>query len=108
MIQVQLIEGCPLNSSSSHFWQVRVAEVVDELMTGGVKSRHRANPCQVARDVLVGIQTAATLCINRSYQTSSIHVIEAPDQVTNCTKHINIAYHWIREAVDHLARLCAF
>ncbi len=22
-----------------------------------------------------------------------------PDQVSNCTKHINVAYHWIREAV---------
>ena len=25
--------------------------------------------------------------------TSSIHMIETPYQVTNCTKHINIAYH---------------
>ena len=34
---LQLIELCPLNSSSSQFWRVRVAEVVDELMTEGVK-----------------------------------------------------------------------
>ena len=34
-----------------------MAEVVDELMTGGVKSRHRANPCRGGRDVLVGIPT---------------------------------------------------
>ena len=27
-------------------------------------------------------------------------MIETPDQVTNCTKHINIAYHWIREEVQ--------
>jgi hypothetical protein len=27
--------------------------------------------------------------------TSSIRMIETPDQVTNHTKHINIAYHWI-------------
>ena len=32
--------------------------------------------------------------------TSSIHMIETPDQVTNRTKHINIAYHWIREEVQ--------
>ena len=31
--------------------------------------------------------------------TSSIRMIETPDQVTNRTKHINIAYHWIREEV---------
>src|ERR1700729_1716947 len=31
--------------------------------------------------------------------TSSIHIIETPDQVTNCTKHLNIAYHWICEEV---------
>jgi hypothetical protein len=57
MIQLQLIELCPLNSSSSQFWRVKVAEAVDELMTGGVKSRYRANPCQGGRDVLVGIPT---------------------------------------------------
>jgi hypothetical protein len=57
MIQLQLIKLCPLNSSSSQFWRVRVAEVVDELMTGGVKSRHRANPCRGGRDVLVAIPT---------------------------------------------------
>jgi hypothetical protein len=57
MIQPQLIELHPLNSSSSQFWRVRVAEVVDELMTEGVKLRHRANPCRGGRDVLVGIQT---------------------------------------------------
>ena len=57
MIQLQLIELCPLNSSSSQFWRVRVAEVVDELMTEGVKWRHRANPCWGGRDVLVGIPT---------------------------------------------------
>ena len=34
-----------------------MAEVVDELMTGGVKSRHRANPCRGGRDVLVAIPT---------------------------------------------------
>jgi hypothetical protein len=27
-------------------------------------------------------------------------MIETPDQVTNRTKHINIAYHWIREEVQ--------
>src|SRR5882762_8726277 len=32
--------------------------------------------------------------------TSSIRMIETPDQVTNRTKHINIAYHWIREEVQ--------
>ena len=32
--------------------------------------------------------------------TSSIHMIETPDQVTNHTKHINIAYHWIHEEVQ--------
>src|ERR1700728_4769468 len=32
--------------------------------------------------------------------TSSIHMIETPDQVTNRTKHINIAYHWICEEVQ--------
>ena len=42
-------------------------------------------------------QTATTLCINN---TSSICMIETPDQVTNRTKHINIAYHWIREEVQ--------
>ena len=31
--------------------------------------------------------------------TFSICMIETPDQVTNRTKHINIAYHWIREEV---------
>jgi hypothetical protein len=31
--------------------------------------------------------------------TSSIHMIETPDQVTSCTKHINIVYHWICEEV---------
>jgi hypothetical protein len=35
--------------------------------------------------------------------TSSIHMIETPDQVTNCTKHINIAYHWIHEEVQKKA-----
>jgi hypothetical protein len=38
-----------------------------------------------------------TLCINN---TSSIRMIENPDQVTNRTKHINIAYHWICEEVQ--------
>jgi hypothetical protein len=32
--------------------------------------------------------------------TSSICMIETPDQVTNCIKHINIAYHWICEEVQ--------
>ena len=32
--------------------------------------------------------------------TSSIRMIETPDQATNRTKHINIAYHWIREEVQ--------
>jgi hypothetical protein len=32
--------------------------------------------------------------------TSSICMIETSDQVTNCTKHINIAYHWIHEEVQ--------
>jgi hypothetical protein len=32
--------------------------------------------------------------------TFSICMIETPDQVTNCTKHINIAYHWIHEEVQ--------
>jgi hypothetical protein len=27
-------------------------------------------------------------------------MIETPDQVNNRTKHINIAYHWIREEVQ--------
>ncbi len=31
--------------------------------------------------------------------TSAIHTIETPDQVSNRTKHINVAYHWIHEAV---------
>ena len=31
--------------------------------------------------------------------TSSIQMIETPDQVINHTKHINIAYHWICEEV---------
>ena len=30
-------------------------------------------------------------------------MIETPDQVTNCTKHINIAYHWIHEEVQKKA-----
>ena len=34
-------------------------------------------------------QTATILHIDN---TSSIHMIETPDQVTNRTKHINIAY----------------
>lgn len=38
-----------------------------------------------------------TLCIDN---TSSICMIETPDQVTNCTKHISIAYHWIHEEVQ--------
>ena len=29
-----------------------------------------------------------------------ICIIETADQVTNCTKHINISYHWIREEVQ--------
>jgi hypothetical protein len=32
--------------------------------------------------------------------TSSIRMIETPDQVTNRIKHINIAYHWIHEEVQ--------
>jgi hypothetical protein len=32
--------------------------------------------------------------------TSSIQMIKTPDQVTNHTKHINIAYHWIHEEVQ--------
>ena len=34
-----------------------MTEVVDELMTESVKSRHRTNPCQGSRDVLVEIPT---------------------------------------------------
>ena len=49
--------------------------------------------------LLVGFspQTATILHIDN---TSSIHMIETPDQVTNRTKHINIAYHWICEEVQ--------
>ena len=42
-------------------------------------------------------QTATTLHIDN---TSSIRMIETPDQVTNHTKLINIAYHLIREEVQ--------
>ena len=37
-----------------------------------------------------------TLHVN---DTSSICMIETPDQVTNCIKHINIVYHWIHGEV---------
>src|SRR6202050_4239540 len=39
--------------------------------------------------------------------TSSICMIETPDQVTNRTKHINIAYHWIHEDVLNTG-ICTF
>ena len=53
-------------------------------------------------------QTATTLHIDN---TSDICMIETPDQVTNHTKHINIAYHWVCEEVQKqtiFARVCAF
>ena len=37
-----------------------------------------------------------TLCID---STSAIRMINNPDEVSNRTKHVNIAYHWIRESV---------
>ena len=52
---------------------------------------------QLLAEIEFSSQTATTLCINN---TSSIHMIETPDQFTNWTKHINIAYHWIHEEVQ--------
>ena len=52
---LQLIELHPLNSSSSQFRRVGVTEVVDELMTESVQSRHRSNQSQGSRGVLVGV-----------------------------------------------------
>ena len=54
---LQLTELHPLNSSSSQFQRVRVTEVVDKLMTERFKSRHRTNPSQGSKDVLVKILT---------------------------------------------------
>ena len=31
--------------------------------------------------------------------TSAIRMINNPDEVSNRTKHVNVAYHWIRESV---------
>ena len=58
---------------------------------------------QLLAEIGFSPQTATTLHINN---TSSIHMIETPDQVTNHTKHINIAYHWICEEVQK--QVCAF
>jgi hypothetical protein len=44
-------------------------------------------------------RTATTLHIDN---TSSIHMIETPNQLTNRTNHINIAYHWICEELIYL------
>jgi hypothetical protein len=41
--------------------------------------------------------TGTTLRIDN---TSSIHMIDTPDQVTSRTKHINVSYHWIREEMQ--------
>ena len=37
--------------------------------------------------------------------TSSICMIDTPDQVTSHTKHINVSYHWIREEMEKQAIL---
>jgi hypothetical protein len=37
--------------------------------------------------------------------TSSIRMIDTPDQVTSRTKHINVSYHWIREEMQKQAIL---
>jgi hypothetical protein len=52
---------------------------------------------QLLAEIGFSPRTATTLHIDN---TSSICMIETPDQVTNHTKHINIAYHWIREEVQ--------
>ena len=52
---------------------------------------------QLLAEIGFSPSTATTLHIDN---TSSIRMIETPDQVTNHTKHINIAYHWIREEVQ--------
>jgi hypothetical protein len=41
--------------------------------------------------------TATTLHIDN---TLSIQMIDTPDQVTNCTKHINVMHHWICKEVQ--------
>jgi hypothetical protein len=46
-------------------------------------------------------QTLGTVL--RIDNTSSIRMVETPDNVTNRTKHINIAYHWIRDEVRRQA-----
>ena len=41
--------------------------------------------------------SGTTLCIDN---TSSIRMIDTPDQITNRTKHINVSHHWIREEMQ--------
>jgi hypothetical protein len=43
--------------------------------------------------------------ILRIDNTSSIRMIDTPDQVTSRTKHINMSYHWIREEMQKQAIL---
>ena len=52
---------------------------------------------QLLAEIGFAPNNATILCIDN---TSSIQMIETPDQVTNRTKHINIAYHWICEEVQ--------
>jgi len=52
---------------------------------------------QLLMEIGFAPKISTTLCVDN---TSSIRMIETPDQVTNHTKHINIAYHWIHEEVQ--------
>jgi len=62
---------------------------------------HAGREVILLRQLLIKISfapwIATTLHIDN---TSNICMIETPDQVTNRTKHINIAYHWIHEEVQ--------
>ena len=52
---------------------------------------------QLLTEIRIAPHIGTTLHIDN---TSSICMIETPDQVTNHTKHINIAYHWIHVEVQ--------
>ena len=52
------------------------------------------------RQLLAEIGFSPSICTTLHVDnTSSIRMIETPDQVTNRTKHINIVYHWMHEEV---------
>ena len=87
--------SCSVKKQTATIWSTAEVEYYTSMHTG----QEVAWLHQLLLELGFSPFSTMTLCIDN---TSVIHMITQPNELTHCSKHICLAYHWICETAEEM------